>query len=81
MSSPDDAPDDKPRVTIRCQDNASVGVMFCDQFSFDAHSVPPADADEARPRRLRCCPHHPDGRECHPMRRPAPARRVIAWRT
>ncbi|MER8057140.1 MULTISPECIES: DUF6228 family protein [unclassified Streptomyces] len=39
MTSPDDDTDDKPSVTIRCQDNASVGVAFCDRFSFDADSV------------------------------------------
>jgi hypothetical protein len=39
MTSPDDHTDDKPSVTIRCQDNASVGVTFCDRFSFDADSV------------------------------------------
>ncbi|MFJ9664246.1 DUF6228 family protein [Streptomyces sp. NPDC101219] len=33
------SPDDRPCVTIRCQDNASVGVTFCDRFSFDADSV------------------------------------------
>ncbi|HLU95904.1 DUF6228 family protein [Streptomyces sp. NPDC059515] len=33
------SPDDKPSVSIRCQDNASVGVTFCDRFSFDADSV------------------------------------------
>ncbi|MEV0963884.1 DUF6228 family protein [Streptomyces sp. NPDC049910] len=33
------SPDDKPGVTIRCQDSASVGVTFCDRFSFDADSV------------------------------------------
>ena len=26
-------------MTIRCQENASVGVTFCDRFSFDADSV------------------------------------------
>ncbi|MFF3845953.1 DUF6228 family protein [Streptomyces sp. NPDC002328] len=31
--------DDKAGVTIRCQDNALVGVTFCDRFSFDADSV------------------------------------------
>ncbi|MFF5343096.1 DUF6228 family protein [Streptomyces althioticus] len=39
MTSPDDGTDDKPGVTIRCRDNASVGVTFCDRFSFDAGSV------------------------------------------
>lgn len=31
--------DDQPDVNVRCQDNASVGVMFCDRFSFDQDSV------------------------------------------
>ncbi|MEU7030492.1 DUF6228 family protein [Streptomyces sp. NPDC046275] len=39
MTSPDGHLDDEPRVTIRCQDNPSVGVTFCDRFSFDADSV------------------------------------------
>ncbi|MFD5783186.1 DUF6228 family protein [Streptomyces sp. NPDC126933] len=39
MSSPDDDTDGKPSVTIRCQDNTSVAVTFCDRFSFDADSV------------------------------------------
>lgn len=39
MSSPNDDTDDKPSVSIRCQDNASVGVTFCDRFSFDSDSV------------------------------------------
>ncbi|MER7539715.1 DUF6228 family protein [Streptomyces sp. NPDC097704] len=39
MTSPDGRLDDQPSVTIRCQDNSSVGVMFCDRFSFDADSV------------------------------------------
>ncbi|MFI1757308.1 DUF6228 family protein [Streptomyces sp. NPDC020571] len=39
MTSPDDDTDGKPRVTIRCLDNSSVGVAFCDRFSFDADSV------------------------------------------
>ncbi|MFF0290113.1 DUF6228 family protein [Streptomyces sp. NPDC005262] len=30
---------DKASVTIRCQDNTSVGVTFCDRFSSDADSV------------------------------------------
>ncbi|MFJ4839374.1 DUF6228 family protein [Streptomyces sp. NPDC088746] len=37
MTSPDDSTG--PRVTIRCQDNACVGIAFCDRFSFDADSV------------------------------------------
>ena len=39
MTSPDGRLDEKPRVTIRCQDNSSVDVTFCDRFSFDADSV------------------------------------------
>ncbi|MFI8999111.1 DUF6228 family protein [Streptomyces sp. NPDC053541] len=39
MTSPDGHLDDEPSVTIRCQDNPSVGVTFCDRFSFDADSV------------------------------------------
>ncbi|MET9550370.1 DUF6228 family protein [Streptomyces sp. NPDC006627] len=39
MLSTDDATNDRPRVTIRCQDNASVSVTFCDRFTFDADSV------------------------------------------
>ncbi|MFF9040134.1 DUF6228 family protein [Streptomyces sp. NPDC014892] len=39
MTSPDDDTDDRLSVTIRCQDNASVGVTFCDRFGFDADSV------------------------------------------
>ncbi|MEU0672317.1 DUF6228 family protein [Streptomyces sp. NPDC006172] len=39
MTSPDGHLDDKPSVTIRCQDTSSVGVTFCDRFSFDADSV------------------------------------------
>lgn len=39
MTSLDDDTDDQPGVTIRCRDNASVGVAFCDRFSFDADSV------------------------------------------
>ncbi|WP_240811018.1 DUF6228 family protein [Streptomyces tendae] len=39
MTSLDDSTDVRPRVTIRCQDNASIGVTFCDRFSFDADSV------------------------------------------
>ncbi|MEU9070141.1 DUF6228 family protein [Streptomyces sp. NPDC048109] len=31
--------DDRPGVTVRCQQNPSVGVTFCDRFSFDADSV------------------------------------------
>lgn len=39
MTSLDGGPDDKPGVSIRCQDNAPVGVAFRDRFSFDADSV------------------------------------------
>ncbi|MFJ9823261.1 DUF6228 family protein [Streptomyces sp. NPDC101160] len=39
MASPDSDLDDERSVTIRCQDNSSVGVTFCDRFSFDADSV------------------------------------------
>ncbi|MGW3687339.1 DUF6228 family protein [Streptomyces sp. NPDC005125] len=39
MTCPDGHLDDKPRVTIRCQDTSSVVVTFCDRFSFDADSV------------------------------------------
>ncbi|MDI3407402.1 hypothetical protein [Streptomyces cavernicola] len=31
--------DDEPGVTVRCQDNASTGVRFCDRFTLDADSV------------------------------------------
>ncbi|MFI7870419.1 DUF6228 family protein [Streptomyces salinarius] len=31
--------DDRPGVTVRCQQNPSVDVTFCDRFSFDADSV------------------------------------------
>ncbi|MET9594038.1 hypothetical protein ABZY45_24385 [Streptomyces sp. NPDC006516] len=39
MTSPGGHFDDKSSVTIRCQDNSSVGVTFCDRFSFDEDSV------------------------------------------
>jgi hypothetical protein len=39
MTSPDGHLDDQPSVTIRCQDTSSVGVTFCDRFSFDVDSV------------------------------------------
>ncbi|WP_164986125.1 DUF6228 family protein [Streptomyces roseicoloratus] len=39
MTSPAGYYDDKPSVTIRCQDNWSVGVSFCGRFSFDQDSV------------------------------------------
>ncbi|MEV0267087.1 DUF6228 family protein [Streptomyces sp. NPDC050617] len=31
--------DDKPGVIVRCQDNSSVVVTFCDRFSLDTDSV------------------------------------------
>lgn len=34
MTSPDDDTNNTPGVTIRCQDNASVGMTFCDRFNF-----------------------------------------------
>ncbi|MFC8074550.1 DUF6228 family protein [Streptomyces sp. NPDC057307] len=40
MTSPDDdAIDEQAGVTIRCQDNPSVGVRFCDRSSFDEDCV------------------------------------------
>ncbi|MGW1712708.1 DUF6228 family protein [Streptomyces sp. NPDC002156] len=39
MSSPDDRTDDEPSVTVRCQDNSSVGVKLCERYSFDEDSV------------------------------------------
>ncbi|WEH29384.1 DUF6228 family protein [Streptomyces sp. AM 3-1-1] len=39
MTTPDVGTGDEASVTICCQDNASVGVTFCDRFSFDADSV------------------------------------------
>ncbi|MGW8954974.1 DUF6228 family protein [Streptomyces sp. NPDC055709] len=39
MTSRDGGIDDKPGVTIRCQDNPSVRVEFCDRFSLDEDSV------------------------------------------
>ncbi|MFF0747204.1 DUF6228 family protein [Streptomyces sp. NPDC004111] len=39
MTTPDVDTDDEATVTVRCQDNASVGVTFCDRFSFDADST------------------------------------------
>jgi hypothetical protein len=39
MTSPDSDTDDKPGVTVRCQDNPAVGVKFRDRFSFDEDSV------------------------------------------
>ncbi|MEU1482057.1 DUF6228 family protein [Streptomyces sp. NPDC005760] len=37
--TPDLGTGDEAIVTICCRDNASVGVTFCDRFSFDADSV------------------------------------------
>ncbi|MFH8709243.1 DUF6228 family protein [Streptomyces rubrogriseus] len=39
MTSPGVRLDDKPSATVRCQENPSVNVTFCDRFSFDADSV------------------------------------------
>lgn len=39
MTTPDVGTDDEASVSIRCQDNASVSVTFCDWSSFDADSV------------------------------------------
>ncbi|MFC9882216.1 DUF6228 family protein [Streptomyces libani] len=39
MPSPDDEFDAQACVTIRCQDNLSVGVRFHNRFSFDEDSV------------------------------------------
>ncbi|MFJ2774095.1 DUF6228 family protein [Streptomyces sp. NPDC087300] len=39
MTTPDVGTDDEAGVTVRCQDNASVGVTFRDRFSLDADSV------------------------------------------
>ncbi|MEV0489961.1 DUF6228 family protein [Streptomyces atratus] len=39
MTSLDDGTDVRSRVTIRCQSNASIGVTFCDRFTFDADAV------------------------------------------
>ncbi|MFE1028624.1 DUF6228 family protein [Streptomyces sp. NPDC058818] len=39
MTTPDVGTADEATVTIRCQDNVSVGVRFADRFSFDADSV------------------------------------------
>lgn len=39
MTTPDVGADDEADVTIRCQDNAAVGVTLCDRFTFDADSV------------------------------------------
>ncbi|MFJ2832894.1 DUF6228 family protein [Streptomyces sp. NPDC087263] len=39
MTTPDVNTDDEAGVTIRCQDNSSVGARFCDRFSFDEDSV------------------------------------------
>ncbi|MEU8678737.1 hypothetical protein [Streptomyces sp. NPDC048560] len=48
MPSPDDDTGDSSRVTVRCQDNASVGVTFRDRYSFDADAVHYAVELEAR---------------------------------
>ncbi|NUV69657.1 hypothetical protein G6W57_21325 [Streptomyces sp. CAI-121] len=39
MTPPDVGTDDEASVSIRCQDNASVSVTFCNRFSFDADAV------------------------------------------
>ena len=39
MTTPDFGPDDEGSVTIRLRDNSSVGVRFCDRFSFDQDTV------------------------------------------
>ncbi|MGW0345969.1 DUF6228 family protein [Streptomyces anthocyanicus] len=39
MTSPGVRLDDKPSAIVRCQENPSVNVTFCDRFSFDADSV------------------------------------------
>ncbi|GGR36208.1 DUF6228 family protein [Streptomyces roseolus] len=39
MTAADEDIDDRPGVSIRCQENASVGVRLCDRFDFDADSV------------------------------------------
>jgi hypothetical protein len=39
MTTPDVGTADEASVTIRCQDNSSVGVRFTDRFSFDEDSV------------------------------------------
>ncbi|MFP3986274.1 DUF6228 family protein [Streptomyces sp. E11-3] len=41
MTAPDDGSsgDEQTGVSIRCQDTPSVGVKFCDRFSFDGDSV------------------------------------------
>ena len=41
MASPDGAAaiDEQVGVIIRCQDNPSVGVMFCERFRFDEDCV------------------------------------------
>ncbi|CAM5277006.1 hypothetical protein STENM327S_06609 [Streptomyces tendae] len=38
LYAPEDT-DDEPGVTVRCQDNSSVGVTFRDRFGLDADSV------------------------------------------
>lgn len=39
MTSPTGDIDEQADMTIRCQDNLSVGVKFCDRFGFAADSV------------------------------------------
>ncbi|WP_372405821.1 DUF6228 family protein [Streptomyces luteireticuli] len=39
MTSTDSTMDERADVTIRCQDTPSVGVKFCDRFSYDRDSV------------------------------------------
>ncbi|MFD4347438.1 DUF6228 family protein [Streptomyces coelicoflavus] len=39
MASPGARLDDRPGVTVRCQENPSVDVTFCDRFCFDTDSV------------------------------------------
>ncbi|MEU2261009.1 DUF6228 family protein [Streptomyces sp. NPDC019645] len=41
MVSPDSdrTLDEQAGVVVRCQDNSSVGVRFCDRFGFDQDSV------------------------------------------
>ncbi|MFJ8053529.1 hypothetical protein [Streptomyces luteogriseus] len=39
MTFPDDDPNGKSSVTVRCQENGAVGVTFRDRFSFDSDAV------------------------------------------
>lgn len=39
MRTPDVSPDDEAGVTIRCHDNLSVSVRFCDRFSLGEDAV------------------------------------------